>query len=171
MAPDARASAAAMARLLAEVRADRVALRARLADGAEARRRLGHDPTDPGAQALAGVAIHAWYTGVECVFERVARQIDGAVPTGERWHRDLAFQATAAVPGLRPPLVPAEAMGDLLSLLAFRHFFRHAYAVTFESNRLLEELDHLDRASGPVEQGLDGFEAFLRAALDELALL
>jgi Fe-S cluster assembly ATP-binding protein len=36
------------------------------------------------------------------LLERIARQLDGVVPQGESLHRDLVFQMTVEVPGVRP---------------------------------------------------------------------
>lgn len=165
MGPDARATAASLARLLAEIRADRKGLTARLKDSREAQRRLNRDPKDPGAQAMAGVALHAWFTGFEAILERVARELDGAVPSGDRWHRDLLYQASADVPGLRQGVFDSTDVHELTLLLAFRHFFRHAYAVEFDSVRLGEELVRLQSVAPRVDAALDRFEAFLSSAM------
>lgn len=165
MGPEARATTASLARLLAEIRADRKGLTARLKDSREAQRRLASEPKDPAAQAMAGVAIHAWYTGFEAILERVARELDGTVPSGDRWHRDLLYQASAQVPGLRQGIFDSIDVHDLTLLLAFRHFFRHAYAVEFDSVRLGEELMRLQSVAPHVDAALDRFEAFLSSAM------
>jgi hypothetical protein len=168
MSPEATSSAAALARLLAEVDADRQALAQRIEDAREAERRLAKTPTDPGALALAGVALHAWYTGVETIFERVAREVDGTVPTGDRWHRALLSQMSAEVPWTRPRVI-APALGiELAALLAFRHFFRHAYAVAFDVTRLSTELTRLFAVCVPTEAALDAFTDFVRATMAAL---
>ncbi|MGH7285120.1 MAG: hypothetical protein ACRELY_26655 [Polyangiaceae bacterium] len=123
MSPEAKASAAALARLLAEIEEDRAGMRKRVADADEATRRLTIDRADPAALALAGVAIHGWYTAIESLFERVARELDGSLPTGDRWHRDLLSQMSAEVPGVRPKVIEPELVADLGSLLAFRPSF------------------------------------------------
>ncbi len=169
MSPEGKASAAALARLLAEITEDRVALVARIDDAREADRRLAATPGDPGARALAAVALHAWYTGLETIFERVARQLDGAAPTGERWHRELLTQMSVEIPGARPAVIGAALVTDLAALLAFRHFFRHASAVTFEPERLKAELVRLLGASATTDAALDELAAFLRATMAELA--
>jgi hypothetical protein len=168
MSPEATASAAALARLLAEVDADRQALAQRIEDAREAERRLAKTPTDPGALALAGVALHAWYTGVETIFERVAREVDGTVPTGDRWHRALLSQMSAAVPGTRPRVIDSALVAELAALLAFRHFFRHAYAVAFDANRLSTELARLFAVCLPTEAALEELTAFMRATMAAL---
>lgn len=169
MSPEARASAAALARLLAEIAEDRVGIAKRTADAVESERRLNATPGDVGALALAAVALHGWYTGVETIFERIARELDGAVPTGDRWHRELLAQMTAEIPGTRPPVIPTTLVPDLAALLAFRHFFRHAYPVNFDEHHLRSELARLFRTGPKTDGSLDAFEAFLRATMTTLA--
>ena len=169
MSPDAKASTATLARLLAEITADREALVKRLEDAREGERRLGVTPTDPGALALAALSLHAWYTGLETIFERVARELDETVPTGDRWHRALLSQMTAEIPGVRPRILAPTLAIELAALLAFRHFFRHAYAVAFDAERLKTELARLFLVSGPVDAELDALSTFLREAMAELA--
>jgi hypothetical protein len=77
MSVESRASTAMLARLLVEIGEDRRGLAKRLADAHEAQRRMHTHPSDAGALALAAVALHGWYTGVETIFERVARELDG----------------------------------------------------------------------------------------------
>ena len=168
MSPEATASAATLARLLAEIASDREALVRRIEDAREAERRLAATPTDPGALALAGVALHAWYTGVETIFERVARELDGAVPEGERWHRALLSQMSAEIPGTRPRVIDPALGVELAALLAFRHFFRHAYAVAFDAGRLDAELARLFSVSAPTDAALDALADFLRATMAAL---
>lgn len=166
MSPEARGTAAGLARLLAEIGEDRAAMDRQRVHAEEAVRRLERDPTDPGALALASVALHGWYTGLETAFERVAREIDGVVPEGDRWHRELLSQMSIEVPGLRPALVAREAVTELTILLGFRHFFRHAYAVTFDAEVLRERLATLLAVSGPVALSMDAFTVFARDSLE-----
>jgi len=50
-------------------------------------------------QALVAIDLHDYYTAAETLFERVARLLDGDVPGGDRWHRDLLQQmATDLLP-------------------------------------------------------------------------
>jgi HepT-like protein len=171
VSPEAKGSAATLARLLAEIAEDRVALAAREADAQEAQRRLALASKDAGALALAAVSLHGWYTGLETIFERIAREFDESVPTGDRWHRELLFQMTADIPGVRRPVIEPDLVGDLAALLAFRHFFRHAYAVKFDDAHLGAELARLMRSAPMVRVALDRFVAFLNETLAQVTAL
>jgi len=37
----------------------------------------------------AALNLHGFYSGLERLFELIARHVDGAIPSGETWHRDL----------------------------------------------------------------------------------
>jgi len=165
MSPEQSASAAALARLLGEMRDDRDAMARRVRDLDDARERLGRTPGDVAALALEAWALHGWYTALETLLERVARQLDAEVPGGEKWHRELLAQCTVEVPGVRPAVLPREARGDLEALLALRHFLRHAYGAALDEQRLRVEAERLAAVVPTVAWALDAFEAFVSQAM------
>jgi hypothetical protein len=169
MSPEQAGATAALARLRGEIGADRRAMGRRSADLDEAQRRLGSSPADPAALALEAWAVHGWYTALESLLERVARQLDSEVPTGDRWHRELLAQATVEVPGVRPAVVPAELRADLEELLAARHFLRHAYGLELDPAKLASQAARLRAVAVPLERSLDAFDAFLARAIDATA--
>jgi hypothetical protein len=162
MSPEQAGTLAALARLRGEIAADREAMARRTADLADAQRRLNREPGDTAALALAAWAVHGWYTALESLLERVARQIDADVPAGERWHRALLAQATVEVPGVRPAVLPSELRPELEELLAARHFLRHAYGAELDARKLAEHGARIAKVSERVERALDALDAFLR---------
>jgi hypothetical protein len=166
MSPEHRASLAALLLLRQEMAADRSVLRAR-AD--EVRSVLAgwtvEAPPDRPHQVLVGAALHAYYTGVETILERVCRQLDGDVPIGDRWHQLLLARSLVELPGMRPAILPPALRADLVNLLAFRHFFRHAYALDLDSTKLRLEAERLARIHPLVTAALDEFDAFLVGAV------
>jgi hypothetical protein len=56
---------------------------------------------------LDGVALnlHGFYTGVERLFEDIARETEEGIPTGPDWHQSLLLQVSAEIPGTRPPAI------------------------------------------------------------------
>ena len=164
MSPEQRATAAALARLRGEIADDRAAMLRRVRDLDDADSRLARAAGDSAALALAAWAVHGWYTALETLIERVARQLDAEVPGGERWHRELLAQCTVEVPGVRPAVLPREVRVDLESLLAFRHFVRHAYGVELDPSRLAIESARLRAVAPAVTRALDAFESFLERA-------
>lgn len=171
MAPEARAGAATIARLRLEIAADRKALAIHETDISEVLAswpRITTTPPVRGSVVIGAVAIHGWYTALEALCERALRICDGSVPLGDSWHRDPLFQAMAEIPDVRPALLPVAAQADLLALLGFRHFFRHAYAVVLDPGRIHEHLLRVQRLAVPLQQALDAFDQFLQAAASSL---
>jgi ribonuclease HepT-like protein len=166
MSPDQAGAVAALARLRGEMADDRAAMARRKSDLDEALRRLALAPTDPAAIALEAWSLHGWYTALESLLERVARQLDAEVPEGERWHRELLAQATVDVPGVRPAVLPRATRADLEELLGMRHFLRHAYGAELDGRRLAAQAERLRDVAPAVEQALDAFDAFLAGAID-----
>jgi hypothetical protein len=164
MGPEARYAAATLTRLRRELSEDRDAMAARAAELEAARGRLQERPWT----SHAALALHGWYTGLEAALERIARTLDGDVPRGDRWHRALLSQTTVEVPGVRPAVIPRELLPELLELLAFRHFFRHAYAASFDPARIAPEMERVERIAPRIEQGLAALDAHLEAAIASL---
>ncbi len=68
----------------------------------------------------AALNIHDFYGGVERVFQQIATTIDGRLPTGQDWHRQLLQQMQTDLPELRPPVLSAETGYALDEFLRFR---------------------------------------------------
>jgi hypothetical protein len=168
MSPEQRASLAELARLRAELAANRAAMRRALADVEAVLSSWGGQVPDRAHLALAAVALHGWYGGLEAVLERAVRAIDGAVPAGDAWHRELLSQAMVEVPGVRPAILERTLFPQLVGLLEFRHFFRHAYGVELDPSKLRENLQRAAAIAPEVDVRLDRFEAFLEQAMRSL---
>lgn len=169
MSPMALDSTASLAVLLAELRKDREAVERQLTELEALRGRWGDVEREAPLLAYACVLLHGWYTGLESLFERIARTVDGHVPTGERSHRALLRQMTVELPGVRGPIIASALEGELAELLKFRHFFRHAYAVTLDPKKVRAEADRVSTHHAEVARALDAVEAFLTQSLTALA--
>lgn len=164
------ATAARLARLSRELTGDAQALDAR---AHEIRALLNVWGTDAGSSRhaiiVAAVNIHGWYTALEAAFERTARLLDQTVPTGPSWHTDLVSQMAVAVPGLRPLLVDPGLEVPLAEVRKFRHFFRNAYVLEFDTPRIREQADRVVDLHAPVREGLDQLIKHLSDVLEDLA--
>lgn len=88
--------------------------------------------------AQAAVALHHAYGAVESALVRIARQVEDGPPEGPDWHQALLGAMALDVEGVRPAVLSAATLASLRRLLGFRHFFRHAYAVSLDGGRLEE---------------------------------
>jgi hypothetical protein len=99
----------------------------------------------------AGAPVHGFYTELERLFLRVARELGGIEARGEGWHTTLLTEMTLNVKGVRPPVLGSELRRRLHEYLRFRHLFRHLYVLELEPAelfRLLEPLPGLWRRGG-----------------------
>lgn len=117
---------------------------------------------------LVAANLHGYYTALETLCERVARQLDDTVPTGASWHADLIAQMQVEVPGLRPRVVPTEVVGELHELRKFRHFFRNAYVLDFDPVLVRAHAERLVRVHRPVAATIGEFEAHMQRTIRAL---
>jgi hypothetical protein len=107
------------------------------------------------------VAIHHGYGAIESALERVARLIEGSLPTGRDWHVALLENMSLDIEGVRPRVLSDESLQLLRNLLAFRHFFRHAYAVSLQAPRLDALRADMLALHAPLERDLDALDQHL----------
>jgi hypothetical protein len=109
----------------------------------------------------AALNLHDFYTGLERIFQQIATTIDGSLPTGGEWHRDLLYQTQADVPDLRPPVLSAEAVQALDEFLRFRHVVRNIYAFQFDPKRVARLVQLMSPAFHQAQIELIAFAEFL----------
>jgi hypothetical protein len=73
-----------------------------------------------------GKLLHDGYSAAEKAVERLIEMVDGSVPGGSSFHRDLLRRAAHGAEG-RPAILTPETATALQELLGFRHVFRHVY--------------------------------------------
>jgi hypothetical protein len=81
-------------------------------------------------------AIESVYSGIEGTLKLVAARIDGQAPEGPDWHRLLIDQMSAAVPGLRPPVLGVGSGKLLDELRRFRHVVRLRYGSSLDGGKV-----------------------------------
>ena len=88
-----------------------------------------------------GSILHDFHSGVERVFVRIAEELNGGVPQGEQWHRQIITDMSLEIPGVRPAVIEPALARELGEYLRFRHVFRNVYGSLLEAARMrpLEE--------------------------------
>lgn len=71
--------------------------------------------------------LHAVYTRLEKIFELISRVIDGTVPAGRTWHREILKNMSSDIAGSRPAVISAQTYTNLDELRRFRHLVRNVY--------------------------------------------
>lgn len=112
--------------------------------------------------ALASV-LHSFYTGLENVFQAVAKKDADGLPNSAQWHRDLLWQMARAT-AQRPAIISTTTAQRLLDYLSFRHFYRHGYSFFLDWQDLSKLVQSLPEVWAQTRQDL---EEFLEAVTDE----
>lgn len=110
-----------------------------------------------------GSILHDFYTGLEKIFEDIAKEVDRRIPIGEGWHSELLHQMTLNVPGLRPPVISLPTEKKLREYLGFRHLFRKRYGFELEWVRMKKLLLKMSNMILFVEEEINSFFRFINS--------
>jgi hypothetical protein len=113
----------------------------------------------------AALNLHDFYTGLERLFQQIAATVDGSVPEGREWHRELLRQMQTALPSLRPQVLSVESARKVDEYLRFRHVVRSIYAFDFDPERIEPLVEQLRPCFERVHAELLAFADFLLAEL------
>ena len=91
---------------------------------------------DTYALRARGSILHDFYNGIERVFVRIARELNGGVPRAEQWHRELIRNMALDIPAVRPAVIDTDLAGTLEEYLRFRHVFRNVYGAVLSAERM-----------------------------------
>ncbi len=80
--------------------------------------------------------LHSFYSGVERLFELIARHVDGALPAGETWHRDLLQQMAQDLTDVRPAVIDQDSALTLDEFRRFRHLVRNVYTINLVPDKM-----------------------------------
>lgn len=110
----------------------------------------------------AGFGLQGFYTGLEKIFEQIARRVDGSpVQHSERWHQELLDQMQLEIPSVRPPVISQETYKLLKVILAFRHVVRNNYTHALEPQLIAQNIEKLPLAHQKALSDLQAFQTFL----------
>ena len=112
-------------------------------------------PDDIELSALAAM-LHSFYTGVENLLKRVALQVDGDIPSGEMWHRDLLDQMACETSD-RPAVFSPGLRDTPRVYLDFRHVFRHAYAFDLRWEKMRDLVLECEDTLAALHEEMDAF--------------
>lgn len=139
----------------------------RVVDRAERGMTTARRHTEESDLFLDSVALnmHDFYAGLERLFRQIAATVDGSVPSGPEWHRDLLRQMCTKLPRMRPQVLSAETAQDVDEYLRFRHVVRNVYTFKFDVEQIERLVQGLRPAFDQVRIELLAFADLL----DELA--
>lgn len=111
--------------------------------------------------AFLALSLQQLYGCIEDFAYRVSVHINGEVPSGPHYHRELLERVALAIPGKREALFCREALDDLQELLKFRHILRARYAIELDQAKLLAIGERAERVLPILEEDVKRFRARL----------
>jgi hypothetical protein len=148
-------------RLRAEVSSEMAEL-ARVRDEVQA---LANARDNTSTYAIALLLMN-YYTGAERIFRRIAAQLGGMPPAGDRWHAQLLEDMALDLSSVRPAVLSREAAERLSRLLRLRHVLRNLYAWTVRREELDSHVSELERTHQALADGIARFDEFLTAVAE-----
>lgn len=112
----------------------------------------------------AALNLHSFYSALERLLMLIARHVDGTLPEGETWHRDLLQQMAKERPGIRPAVIGAETAARLDTFRRFRHLVRNVYTFQLQPDKMEELFVLLLPLWEQLERELEAFADFLETA-------
>ena len=85
--------------------------------------------------SAVGSTLHSYYNGLENIFVLIAKQIDNASFTSQRWHKEI-LDSMFVQNSARKAVLNEDVHESLLDYLSFRHVFRHSYGYALDWERL-----------------------------------
>lgn len=112
--------------------------------------------------------LHSFYSGLERLFELVARHLDRNLPSSETWHRDLLQAMAHDVPNVRPALIDPDSANALDEFRRFRHLVRNVYTINLIPAKMAGLLQVLPKRWSLLRDELLAFANFLDGLAEEV---
>lgn len=97
-------------------------------------------PASPIALESVAYQLHNLYGAIEELCQLVAKTFENNITDPSRWHSQLLNRMGLIIPGIRPALLASDTIQKLHYLRTFRHFFRHAYGVALDYQKVEENV-------------------------------
>jgi hypothetical protein len=127
---------ARLLQLAADLAAERDALDRILDEAERCLVDLRHRAPSPLEVRGAGDIVHDFYNVVERYLERIAGEMNGALPAGPDSHARLLAGMTRELPEIRPAVLDNAMRARLDEYLRFRHLFRQGYGFALEWSKI-----------------------------------
>ncbi|MGF1521532.1 MAG: hypothetical protein ACFBSF_04345 [Leptolyngbyaceae cyanobacterium] len=105
--------------------------------------------------------LQSVYTGLESLFEEIAKHIDGSRLDGEGWHKQLLQQVAPENAPIRPAVISSRSLQYLDEWRRFRHLVRHNYATKLDAAKVEILVDNLNDQFRQISAELIAFAKFL----------
>jgi len=119
--------------------------------------------------ACAGY-LHHYYTGIESLFERISRAVDGGPTSGGDYHRELLRSMTIEIPDIRPSIITRDLAEELDEYRRFRHMFRHSYGSELRWRKMEPLAMEVDSITEAVDESITRFVQFVEKLCKTISL-
>lgn len=120
-----------------------------------------NQPFDSAHPRVLASILHDFYTGMERVFLRITKEIDGELPQGEDWHKEMLINMSLDLEEIRPRVISQALAEKLEEYLRFRHLFRNIYGFVIEKERIKPLWDDFVEVHFTFRKSIKEFEKFL----------
>jgi len=101
--------------------------------------------------------LHGIYSGIEKIFELIAKDIDFSIPSGDSWHIELLKQMATEIKQVRPAIIRKQTFELLNEYRGFRHIVRNVYTYNISIKKLTPLVEDLSNTFDCVKSDLDDF--------------
>lgn len=115
----------------------------------------------------AALNLHDFFGGVERIFQQIGTTVDGELPSGSDWHRQLMEQMQRDILDLRPPVLSTDVISSLDEFRRFRHVVRNIYAFEFDPEQIERLVRQMSVIFAQIRTELLVFVRFLRQVGDD----
>ncbi|MEM9164314.1 MAG: hypothetical protein AAGC54_14755 [Cyanobacteria bacterium P01_F01_bin.4] len=105
--------------------------------------------------------IQGAYTGLERLFEQIAKDVDDSRPHDINWHQQLLEQMAVEISGVRPAVISLSSRNFLDEYRRFSHVVRHTYATKLEADQVSELIESVSQVFAQISTELLAFAKFL----------
>jgi hypothetical protein len=122
---------------------------------------IGAAATGSNQDIILAYYLHVLYGLFENLFEQIAELFGNHLSDQSQWHSQLLRRMTLDISPIRPPVICQETYVCLNELRGFRHLFRNAYLLQFDSERLNIVLRNAKELKQSYRTDLEKFLDFL----------
>jgi hypothetical protein len=110
-----------------------------------------------------GKILHDFYTGIENIFEKIARETGEGIPNGEAWHKELLTVMSLDIETVRRHVINSKLASELDEYLRFRHVFRNIYGDELNWGSMKHLVDKMPEIMRNLEESIEEFCQFLKS--------
>jgi hypothetical protein len=112
--------------------------------------------------------LHNFYTRCERIFQIIASELNGGLPSGYDWHRRLLTRMTNPQ-DYRPTVLRETTARQLNEYLGFRHVVRNIYGFELEKPRIENLVIHYYEAWSQTREDIGNFLLWLQTIANNLS--